>query len=565
MLRALSSAAAAGLWAACFFSAQAHPIFSSGSIVNAAGFQPPELAGGSIARGSIFSVFGQAVGPRAAVQATQFPLPTSLGGVTVTVSQPGFPDIPVIPLYVSEGQINAILPSNAPLGDATLRVRYDDGDGNPSSLPVPIKVVESSVGLFTFNATGRGPAAAMNFVSEIEQPYNSTEHPAHPGQALILWATGLGGLPGGAVNGDRLRPLDAGAVADMQASAGLEVWFGGVRAERVFYAGRSPEFAALDQIGVEIPAQAPLGCYVPVWLKVRGGRVSNIVSVSIGADDGRCDDPLNPHLGPSIGERIGTALLSRVITSAGAGNDIQDTGAGAFERLILRRWHFNPAFSLPPLGTCMVYTERDGAGGVPNLAPAAPLDAGQLIVRGPRGSRFLTTPPGGSGRYGSLFSDTAGTYLEPGDYTLEGTGGPGVGVGVGAFSAGVRMPAAPTWSLQGDGFSVNRAAGLTVSWPAEDATETFVRILLISSNGPSSANNVTTTVFCTAPADAGVFTVGPDYLANAPASVGAGVSSTAALWVGPAAWPESGRFSAENLDAGFFTAFALRGRLVTVR
>ena len=534
----------------------AHPVFTSSSIVNAASFQPPEFPGGAIARGSIFSIFGRAVGPRENVLATGLPLSTFLGGVTITISKPGFPDVPAIPLYVSESQINAIMPSNAPLGDVTLRVRFDDRDGNPSSLPADVTIVESSFGLFTANVSGRGPVLANMFVSQIEQPLNSTEQSARPGQVVTLWGTGLGGIAGP----DNQRPLDVGGVVDVRGPVGLEVYFGGVRTTNILYAGRAPEFAGEDQIVVEIPADAPLGCYVPLWFRVKSGLISNIVTISISETGGRCDDPLNPHLGPDVGDRIGTALLSRVIVEAGSITDIQDTGAGAFETLIQRGWHFNPAFSLPPLGTCAVYAERDAAGGVRNMAPAAPLDAGQLIVRGPAGSRFLTTSIGG-GLYETLFSTTEGDYLEPGPYSLEGSGG----ANVGAFAAVTPMQQAPAWTLQGAGATVDRSMGLTVQWDPVAATEAYVRILLISSDSASVANYVTSTVFCTAPAQAGAFTVLSDYLSNVPASVGSGVSSTAALFVGLSSLPMQGRFYAEGLDAGFFTAFALRGRPVTVR
>lgn len=555
MAQALFRTAFWGLVAAFPFALQAHPVFTSSSIVNAASFQPPEFPGGAIARGSIFSVFGRAVGPLTPVQATEFPLSRALGGVTITVSKAGFPDAPVIPLFVSEGQVNAIMPSNAPLGAATLRVRYDDQDGSPTSIPVDVTITEANVGLFTVNASGRGPVIANNFISQTEQPLNSTEQSAVPGQVITLWATGLGGIDGG----DSQRPGDVGGVVDLQASSGLEILFGGVRASNILYAGRSPEFAGLDQVVVEVPVDAPLGCYVPLWFRVGDGTVSNLASISINAQAGRCDDALNPHLGPLTGDRIGTALLSRVIVESGSTSDTQDTGAGAFETLIQRGWHFNPAFSLPPMGTCAVYSERDAAGGVRNLAPAAPLDAGQLIVRGPGGSRFLTTAPG-TGLYETLFSTTNGDYLEPGAYTLEGTGGGTVG----AFSVQTALQAAPEWLLQGNGKTVIRAAGLTVHWEPPDVEGIYVRILLISSDGPSVANNVTSTVFCTAPAEAATFTVSPDYLANVPESVGSGLSSTAALFVGFASMPEQGGFTADGLDAGFFTAFALRGQPVEV-
>ena len=290
--------------------AAGHPVFATSSVVNAASYQPPELPGGAIARGSIFSIFGRAVGPRSSVQATAFPLSRSLGGVTITVSRAGFPDLPAIPLFVSESQINAIMPSNAPVGRATLRVRYDDGDGNPSSLPVEVAIVAANPGLFTANASGRGPAIANNFNSVTEQPLNSTETSAAPGQVVTLWATGLGGIAGA----DDQRPSAVGGVADMQAQSGLSVFVGGARRGSSL---RRP------QPGVRRPRsdrgrdsrRRPRGCYAPVWFRVAGGLVSNVASLSIRAGGGRCDDRLTPHLAPGA-DRVGMALLSRVLFEA---------------------------------------------------------------------------------------------------------------------------------------------------------------------------------------------------------------------------------------------------------
>ena len=84
-------------------------------IVNAAGFVRPGLPAGNIARGSIFSIFGGQLGPEAGAVVSSFPLQTSLAGVSIQVTQ-GETSVDAIPLFVRDGQINAIMPSDAPLG-----------------------------------------------------------------------------------------------------------------------------------------------------------------------------------------------------------------------------------------------------------------------------------------------------------------------------------------------------------------------------------------------------------------------------------------------------------------
>jgi len=74
-----------------------------------------------------------------------------------------------IPLFVGAGQVNAIMPSNAPLGKVSVSVTFNSVKGPPS----PATVVNASFGIFTINAAGFGPGAIDNFVSgSQQQPLN---------------------------------------------------------------------------------------------------------------------------------------------------------------------------------------------------------------------------------------------------------------------------------------------------------------------------------------------------------------------------------------------------------
>jgi len=535
----------------------AHPTFSEASVVNSASFTPPELPGGAVARGSIFTIFGSQLGPQQAVQATSFPLPLRMAGVTLEVSQPGAPTVFPIPLFAVDGQLNAVMPSDAPLGDAALVVNFDDADGRANSPPIRIRIVEAGFGIFTINSSGRGHAVANNFNSEADQPLNSTLQSARPGQFITLWGTGLGAIAGA----DNQPPAEIGGIVDLQQTSEVEVWVGGVRSPQIFYSGRSAEFSGLDQIVFQIPPDTRTGCYVPVWVKTKGSNVSNSSALSIASEGGPCDDPLNPFLAPSVGDRMGAAILTRLLVDVGAG-DARDTGTAVFQTLVNRGWFFNPAVSLPPEGTCTVYTERNAPGGTPNLVPASPLDAGgALIVRGPTGSRFLTRTD--NGFHSALFGTTRqnDAYLEPGAYTAETTGG----ADIGAFSGQAALAEPPQWTLSGPGTLVEREAGMTITWPSGDPSNQLLRVMLVSSSTANPSNTVTATLLCNARADQGSLTVSADALANLPVSSGSGISSTAVLYVGFTSLPSSGRFTADGLDYGFLSTVALRGKLVDVR
>src|SRR5258708_18836057 len=129
------------------------PLIYNRSILNAASFVPAGIPGGAIARGSIFSLFGARIGPAQPASPGSFPLQTTLGNVSINVVQ-GSTSVSAIPLYVSAGQINAIMPSNAPLGMASVQVVVN---GNLKSNLHPVRIVNSAFGVFSVLGTGSGP------------------------------------------------------------------------------------------------------------------------------------------------------------------------------------------------------------------------------------------------------------------------------------------------------------------------------------------------------------------------------------------------------------------------
>ena len=62
---------------------------TAAAAVNSASFARSDLPNGSLAQGSIFTVFGSNMGPAALAQSTSFPLPTDLAGTSVKVTVGG--------------------------------------------------------------------------------------------------------------------------------------------------------------------------------------------------------------------------------------------------------------------------------------------------------------------------------------------------------------------------------------------------------------------------------------------------------------------------------------------
>jgi uncharacterized protein (TIGR03437 family) len=149
-------------------------------------------------------------------------------------------------LYSSQGQINAILPSNIPAGAAQVTVTYN----GIASLPAIVTVVRTSLGIFAV------PQA-----------------PAQLGQIVIYWGTGLGPI----ATPDNLPP--AAAAVDRPDIA-VTITVGGIPAQRV-YAGRQSEFSGVDNIYFTVPQGVMPGCQVPVVITA-GGVQANATTIPVG-------------------------------------------------------------------------------------------------------------------------------------------------------------------------------------------------------------------------------------------------------------------------------------------
>src|SRR4051812_22667237 len=100
------------------------PVISPNGVVNGASYLSAAFANYGIARGSLFIVFGSALGPVDLVKAG-FPLPASdgLAGTRVLISIGAFNAACAI-VYTSLTQVAAIMPSSAPEGDGSLVMSY---------------------------------------------------------------------------------------------------------------------------------------------------------------------------------------------------------------------------------------------------------------------------------------------------------------------------------------------------------------------------------------------------------------------------------------------------------
>lgn len=529
------------------------PVIYNRSLLNAASFMPISVPGGNIAQGSIFSIFGQFLGPTTPVYSGSFPLPTTLANVSVTITQ-GSTTVNAIPLYVSSSQINAIMPSNAPLGAASLRVLGN----NVHSNPMTVMVATSAFGIFTATGTGLGPGVFFNYLSASSQPINSATATAQVGQIITLYGTGLG-----PVTADNVAP-PAGNLPVQ-----VEVFVGGVSA-KVTYSGRSSCCAGLDQIQFSVPAGAPTGCWVPVLVRTGGTTVSNVVTMAIGPAGASCF-AVAAGVFPAFfkNHRAGAFAAIRATTREDVGTiapvDITaDYHASVAYQLQPSQFPFNPITSFPPAGTCTTYTVAgDVLKGDPlpgALPSSGSLDMGPLFtLSGPLGARMLSELFTGSrvGYLGGSISTNvipSSLFLDPGSYTVKSTGGHDVG----PFSVNFNAPQPFSWTGSDQLNIVNRAMPIAISWTGTAAND-FVGLIGFGEDLPTN----TSTVFaCLAPQGATSLTVPVTALANVPPTRPNPLQSKGVLYLVTVPQSSLAALQASGLDFGYAGFAYVAGKTV---
>ncbi len=536
-----------------------NPLIYNRSIYNAASYLPAGIPAGGIAQGSIFTVFGADLGPSTAAGPKAFPLQTTLAGVSLNVIQ-GTTMVSAIPLYVSATQINAIMPSNAPLGTASLQVIFNNARSNLS----PVQIANNALGIFTALGTGIGPGAIQNLVSASSQPTNTPKVSAKPGQAVTLYGTGLGPI----TEPDNEPPPVGNLPTQVQ------VFVGGVAAQ-VLYSGRSPCCAGQDQIVFNVPANAPLGCWVPVYVKTAGSVVSNFVSMAISTKGGACTNPTLPIVSSSFlsGGKLGAALVARANTYEDVGvytpvNVVADYHLSFGFTLSAATFPFNPALTLPPPGTCTSYTEQgdlmNGNSLPGSLPPATSLNLGPpFLLAGPDGTRMLSNTFVGPVRAGylggqitdNILSDTL--YLNPGSYSVTGFGG----ADVGAFMQSFTIPQPLTWTNQTQLVTVNRAQSLPLAWSGGSSGD----LVFIVGVGEDLPTNSSAVFVCVVPPGAASFTVPADMLSNLPATRPNPLLSKDVIYIITAQGPSVKKLKVTGLNDGAAASYLIDGKTVVLQ
>jgi uncharacterized protein (TIGR03437 family) len=180
-------------------------------------------------------------------------LPSVMDGVLVTVG-----DQRGRILYVSPGQVDAFFAFETPIGSQALILTNVNGSSAPISL----------------NIAAVAPALYNLALENSDYSMVSQANPAHAGDVLVFYATGMG---------QTTPPLLTGQTVPLGPpyynTVPVTVMFGGVNADVIYSLAAPPYVAGLYQMAVKVPVGLPPGNQ-PV-VATSGGRQSNTVSIAV--------------------------------------------------------------------------------------------------------------------------------------------------------------------------------------------------------------------------------------------------------------------------------------------
>jgi uncharacterized protein (TIGR03437 family) len=232
------------------------PTINRGGVVSAA--DPLPLA--PLARGGLIAIYGASLAD-APLRASLTPLPSNLGGVQVLL---GGQSLPL--LYVSPGQIDAVVPYDAPVGVPLPLVIWN---GSRQSAPEAVVIATAQPAAFLLPQFVPAQAAAAG-----PEGLAISQSPVTAGDHLVIYAEGLGPVTPAFAAGD-LAPLDT----LYRTANSVSVSIGGQPAT-VEFAGLAPGSAGEYQINVVIPAGIPPGDVVPLVIAV-GDATSAAATIAV--------------------------------------------------------------------------------------------------------------------------------------------------------------------------------------------------------------------------------------------------------------------------------------------
>jgi uncharacterized protein (TIGR03437 family) len=195
--------------------------------------------------------------------ATEIPLPTTLSGTSITVTDSAGVTRPAPLYYVSPLQVNYEIPPDTALGAAT--VTMTPTSGLPGTETIQIGNV--SPGLFQLNSSGLAAAWALPIVNGVQQPLEAVYQIS--GTSLVPLAINLGEPTYLELYGTGIRN-----------AANVTVTVGGDNVP-VLFAGAAPDEVGEDQVNIGPLPTSLIGKGSVDIVLTADGQVANTVNITI--------------------------------------------------------------------------------------------------------------------------------------------------------------------------------------------------------------------------------------------------------------------------------------------
>jgi uncharacterized protein (TIGR03437 family) len=215
------------------------PAYTAADFLNASDYAP-----GPFAPNSVLAVFGTNLSWTTHALSSDDIVANTVPGMLIGAGVEVFVDnVPAPLLYVSPTQINFIVPSNEISGDVKVRV-VRQGVTGPE---VTLTLVDSAPAVFTLSP------GSVNVIAQQHGDYSliTPNSPAHGGDIVVLYATGLGRTQ------PNPRPGEIPQTAALMESLNsLTVSLDGsaLPSFRIKYAGATAFCVGLYQINIELPS-----------------------------------------------------------------------------------------------------------------------------------------------------------------------------------------------------------------------------------------------------------------------------------------------------------------------
>jgi uncharacterized protein (TIGR03437 family) len=223
----------------------------------------------TVAPDSLVSIYGDNL-VSSPVSAALLPWPTTLGGVSAVFRDSTGVERLAALKYVSPGQINAVVPPDAPPGQLAVIVRKSGGGDVESGTAT---IANTAPALFSGDGSGTGGAAALVYLYRANGSVTFTPTFRCDGHGTCS-----------------TNPIDMGSDGDL---AVLELYATGLRRAspavlvRVagqdltpLYAGPQPQYGGVDQVNVILPPSLRGAGEVSVTIVI-GAQLSNTVTIRL--------------------------------------------------------------------------------------------------------------------------------------------------------------------------------------------------------------------------------------------------------------------------------------------